>query len=477
MLKKWKLWYWLIIALVVRLYKLSQVYCIASDGVAYIEAAKNILKGIYFNIIWPPIYPTLISFLMYLGLEPELSGSLVSIVFGVATVAFVYVFTKSVASEYIARIATIFAAVHPFFIRYSVEVLSESVFMFLLILIIWLGWMGIKKDSLSSTFLRGIKRNRKVLDLLPACGVGIASGLIYLTKPEGMGLIVIVSLWWLFSKSVGSIWKRLGLVSLSYLTFIIVISPYLFFIQQETGQWMISQKQTLVFSIALREGGYTEGLLNVSPAQYIVAHPVIFFTKFGKDLLTLLGRFPDAYHPFLFICFIAVFIPMSKKISRDESVWIWDKKTKKAFLFVMSFMLPFCIGYAVYHPGRRYLVSWVPVLLFLSAGGWQKIQIYIKHKTRVYIPTICLLIVFIPSILGPVHEHSGVWKESGVWIKENLSPGLRIRAEDERVAFYAEANNILLSKEIDYIVSKKPLEGMKLIHTTLGGANIYKVSQ
>lgn len=450
---------WLLLAVLVRVYKILVTKCIASDGVAYIGAAKDLLEGSGFNPIWPPLYPWLISLLWRAGINPELSGQLISLIFGVLTVALIYILSKKITgSEIVSNIAVIFSVFHPFLVRYSAETLSDSLFTFLITLSIYYGWLVIESGKREKTFFRVFI-------------TGVVLALAYLTKPEGIFILIIISLWWIIFPLVkiklhkGLWYRNVFKVVFVWIVFFVVCLPYLYAVKSKSGDWIISQKQTIVFSIALQSGGYEEEFLNVSPLEYAKEKPKIFFSKVGSDLLTVFGKFPDAYFPLLFILLLIGIM------GRD--------KEKKYLLYILSFLIPFFIGYAVYHPGRRYLVGWVPLTIFLSAYGIININKWTKINT--WILVIITVFIMFPKTFAPIRKNGARWKEAGLWIKDYGKKNPVVMCEDERTAFYADGENVILNDEnyrdetnrVDYIVTDMKIDTLKRrCHTSLG-LNIY----
>lgn len=222
MKNRFHLWFWLVLALVLCLYKISLIKCIAVDGVAYIGVAKEWITGIGFNPIWPPLYPWFINLFMRLGINPETCGQLVSVAFGVAAVALVYKMTSSIFLPVIANIATIFSVFHPYLVRYSAEVLLDSLFTFLLTAVVFFGWLLLQKNKISLAIV-----------------TGILAGLAYLTKPEGIFLLLIISIW-VFAAGKDIWYKRLMLILCACGIFFMISFPYVYAIREKTGKWMIS---------------------------------------------------------------------------------------------------------------------------------------------------------------------------------------------------------------------------------------------
>lgn len=438
-------WIILIIAFLIRLYKISLVKCIASDGIAYIDIAEDIIAGRGFNPVWPPLYPLFISFFLRCGFNPELSGQLVSVLFGTLTVGIIYISVKQIFSERTALISCLFAAFHPYLVRYSAEVLADSLFTFLITTVVFLGWLVIKKKNVSLVFLTGL-----------FCGTA------YLTKPEGIFLLPVISAWWIFSCRYQR-YRRILVILISWLAFFAVGFPYLYSLRKETGRWTISQKESIVFSVALREEGYTDEFLNISPSEYLTENPKEFFKKTGSGLIKLFGRIPDAYQPVLFI-FLVIGL-------------VTGIREKKYVCYVSSFLFVYFIGYAIFNPGRRYLAGWVPVTLFFAACGIENAGGRIGKGRYLWLLVSITLLTMLPKTFDAIRPDGGRWKEAGLWIKNNSSGRSKVMCEDERTAFYANGEYVPLSDnrfgDVRYVVTDKETNFRK-VYSTKDRLSIYE---
>jgi 4-amino-4-deoxy-L-arabinose transferase-like glycosyltransferase len=453
-MKKYRfLWVVLALGLLIRMFKVHLVYCIAPDGIAYINAAKDLISGKGFNSTWPPLYPFFLSIFWNLISNPELSGQLVSVLFGVLTIGIVYIMFKNIFNEQVGIITSLFAAFHPYLVRYSAETLADSLFTFLITTVVFLGWLSISKKKIYHVVL-----------------TGFFAALAYLAKPEGVVLLVVISIWWLFEPKRKWITK-ISRMLFAWFIFLIICFPYLYSIQRDTGKWMISQKQSIVFSIALKNEGYTEEFLDISPAEYLKTNPKIFFKKIGSGFLKLLGRFPDAYNPFLFLLFIFGLI---------------NKYKDKQFLyFIASFLILFFMGYAMFHPGRRYLVGWVPVTLFVAGFGVENLNDWLKKINVLKTINInytglivgIIILAMLPKTFEYIRPEAEQWKEAGFWIKRHFTGTPKVMCDSARVIFYSEGEYVPLDESkfnaVDYIVTEKEISFLKKAFSLSTGLNIY----
>lgn len=428
-------WFLLSLAFSVRLYKIGLVQCIAPDGVAYINAAKDLAAGQGVNPIWPPIYPWLLSGLMKCRLNSEISGQLVSVFFGALTVGLVYLIAKFIFSEKIAYISALFAVFHPYLVRYSAEVLADSTFTFFITSAVFCGWLALDKIKLKFAFL-----------------TGLLCGMAYLTKPEGFFILPIVSLWWIVGSKERWL-KRIVYILFTWTIFLIISFPYLYAVKKDTGSWMISQKESIVFSVALQDEGLTQEYLNISPIEYLKKNPKEFIVKTRNGLLKLMGRFPDAYSPALFLFFILGLFGGIKE--------------KKYLAYVFSFLIIFFIGYSIFHPGRRYLVGWVPLTLFIAGFGVEKASGWLGRGKYLYVVIILTILIMFPKTFDKIRHEGRQWKEAGLWIKSHSAGRVTVMSEDSRTAFYAGGEHIQWSEfelnKADYIVADKEINLLKKI--------------
>jgi len=115
----------LFVTAAVRLYLLWQYYCISSDGLGYINAAKDFYAG---NIkgglssVYPPAYPVLIAALFPSIGDWELAGQILSILCSVLLIFPLYLLFRDAFDQRVALVACFLASVNFFLARYGVHV-------------------------------------------------------------------------------------------------------------------------------------------------------------------------------------------------------------------------------------------------------------------------------------------------------------------------------------------------------------------
>ena len=225
-------WLLLIISLSVRIYLSVFTYVIKNDSVAFMQNAKFFADGDFLSGLghdYHPLYSLIMAVLYKVVPNMELSGTIVSLFFGTLTVIVFYLIGKSVFDRKISFVSAIILAFHPYAVRFSADIISDSTYLFFFISAFGLGYFAIT--------------NRK---LLLYALTGICSALAYLTRPEGIGIIIIVAFWCALKDCVKIkvLWKeKLVSILILVVSFLVFSMPYLVFIKQDTGSWSLTKKK------------------------------------------------------------------------------------------------------------------------------------------------------------------------------------------------------------------------------------------
>jgi len=452
----------IVLALAFRLYLLWQYYCISSDGVHYIDAARDFFAGrlaVGLSSVYPPVYPILIASIYPLIGDWELSGQIWSILSGVLLLIPLYVLFRRIYGENVALAACFLAAIAPYLGRYSVHVRTESPFLLLSTIALVLFDQGMAR-RLWGRFFYG----------------GLVAGLAYLVRPEAIGFLVVVPLTlgvrcWI-QKNRGLRWSA-GACLFLLLGFFLLTFPYIFYLSVDTGQWgTISRKAGVTLGVSLTESGLigNEELTDISGpgsldiTQFATHHPFLYMKKVLLDLIPSVGVYLEALHysyiPFLFV---GLFLFIRQRFWQREDL----------FLFV--FLLFYLVGFALVYVNRRYAVQLLPVSLGWTAWGMIWCWAYLKEflSLRAFrVVSSALAALFLAGTLlkglKPISSEKAYVREAGWYLKEIKGSGnLNLLVFDDRIAFYANARPILLSElgeqellgyledgEADYLVTE-----------------------
>src|SRR5271156_5751056 len=147
-------------ALAIRLYLVFTSFCIAGDGVAYIAMARYFAAGEAGKAlaeVFSPLYPWLMALLYRAVPDWELAGGLISVAFGTANVALLYLLIAEVFKrDDLATGAAVLAAIHPLMAEYSASVRTEAGFMCLMTAAMYFFVRGIDSERLDKIVWAGI---------------------------------------------------------------------------------------------------------------------------------------------------------------------------------------------------------------------------------------------------------------------------------------------------------------------------------
>lgn len=451
--------YWfsgaLVVAALVRLYLLWQYYCISSDGVIYLQAAKAFLSGDFssgFGSIYPPGYPLVVAALYPLIGDWELTGQILSLIFGVAILFPLYWLFRELFGQRVALLACYLAGINPFLALYSVHVRTEIMYLFLSTLALYLFLIAIQR-RLTGRFFWG----------------GLVAGYAYLARPEAIGFVVIVPgvlLWrWLMQRDGGlmSLGRSVALIAAGFLIFAL---PYIAYLSIETGRFgALSRKAGVTLAINLKESGMLDDeslsehgdVGSLVFTDYILQHPQVYINSVLSNLLPAVAVFFAALH-YSYVPFLLVGLILAVRAE------FW----RRPDLLLVAFALFYVFGFALIYVKRRYSLQAVPIsLAWVALGMW-----WVRDKLPVLVPerkaamvAVVLAVIFIgatlPKTLRPVSREKAYVRETGRYLKARNSSGtLGVAVLDDRITFYADARTIPLTgvegdKIASYLREKK----------------------
>ncbi|RIK55915.1 hypothetical protein DCC62_30855 [candidate division KSB1 bacterium] len=226
----------LLAALLFRLLLLNFRYAVGWDEPHYLNLAASFIAGEFKNWLhpfWSPMYPMLAGLMAALISEVELAGRLVNVICGTLLLWPIYRLGVDLVGRASALCAAAVLALYPPMAFASTSALAEPSYMLFASLGVWSGWEALKRGS-----------------LLRAFGTGVFIGLAYLTRPEGVGFLIVycvfVSLLFgvqLFQKQKNAALK-LGVIAA--LAWLLTAFPYIFYLHGETGRWTLSAKGAAV---------------------------------------------------------------------------------------------------------------------------------------------------------------------------------------------------------------------------------------
>ena len=416
-----------------RLYAVLMAQGIANDSAVYGFIAKDFLKGHFIKGLSfsaaPPLYPFLIYLFSPDTTHVEITGRLLSLFFGTLTIIPLFHLVKEAIGKKEAIFSALLYAFHPYLVTYSGMLLTEATYWGLLVLSVYFFWTGLKKEKLWSVALSG-------------CFLGMA----YLTRPEGIGYVLVFLVWVVVNGGFKKRWlKKFILIGALIPTISIFVIPYMIYIHRETGQWLISKKAIEAQSQFLERSGE-----EVNPSKGTEQHkPEKKIFNIQWIIQNIVGNFPfvtyhylRAYHFSLWLFLFFGLIRVRRKVIAYE-------------LFLASLVLFHLLSLSTFVPSTiRFAVPVIPLSLFWASTGILEIKRYLE-KIKISNPekVILLLILFVilielPQGLIPERRHRTEQKKVGLWLRENSPPDAIIMSNSPQETFYADREFMMIPRGI-----------------------------
>ncbi len=207
-------------------------YVPTGDAITYALIAQSLFTDYGLQemlFIFPPVFPFLMATANLLLRDVVVSGQIVSILTGSLLVIPTYRLAQVLfASRRAALIAGVLVVVNPLLLGHSLTGLSESTHALFLLLGLYAGWQAFALQSVSRGLLFGafmalafLTRGEASINFL--CSLLFLSALISRTTP---------------------LRQRLALSAAALLVFLLLALPYLIYLRQTCGQWILSGKTT-----------------------------------------------------------------------------------------------------------------------------------------------------------------------------------------------------------------------------------------
>ena len=474
----------ILLAVGFRLFLMRYRFAASFDEVNYLKlAASGAIKGFshVLHPYWSPFFPFCVGCFSKIIHNFELSGRLLSILCGVFVLIPVFFFTQLHFNKKVARYSILLLAFYPSLAFFNTEVMSESLYTLLIISGIVLGWFALVKRSWLLGFV-----------------VGFLFGLSYLTRPEGIGgliVFVIISLllaiFVLFQRKS---YRVLLIPFAAILAFIFVATPYIIYLHKTSGEWTISARgkalqeaEAIVFTrkqnnhrdiyqslsddnkeVLSDEVFHLGNFLQVNRQRkkpVVKITPILLVKKYAKNFYKILNTtIPQVFSLIFFILAIIGFF---------SEAWSKERAVRESYL--LSYLIfSWFLVIPLFHVNPRYLLPLLPIcFVWVGKGsekflGWIKMsleQLFNLSNKKLYkelsigvFLLIILIGIFLPE-LGRIVTRNP-WstdyyadpvgqKAAGLWLKKHsLKTPPVIMSRYHTVDFYAGNYNIAQSVTI-----------------------------
>jgi hypothetical protein len=511
-------WILLFISSSVRIYLGIFTYVIQNDSVAFMQNAEYFANGDFVNGLrhdYHPLYSLIMAGLYKIVPNMELSGTITSIFFGTFTVIVFYLIGKGIFDQKIAFISSIILAFHPYAVRFSADIISESTYFFFFISALGSGFFAITKKKFSLFAL-----------------TGMCSALAYLTRPEGIGIIFLVIFWYLLKDFVRIkiVWKeRVVSILVLVISFLVLSSPYLIYIKKETGVWCLTKKKNVYEMVGVEKTLSTpknepdkhrvrrNSSFHQTPGQShlseqgnsgLKSHRLaqdkdkgivtksnegitkqtinndINFKTHMESMLYIAEKYLSTFHPFLFV-FLIIGVTNWTRIKRQRHFGVYLLTIITFYMFILYRLNITQIanyGDIFQYPSRRHLMPLVIPAVFCVGIGIYATGIWIHGRFQIdrlksgfrellkreWIIQLIILSIVIGVLLPKTLKFQGIdklgVKEVGQWVRENSDKLLpAILSSSSRNAYYAGGRHIPMAsvgdalsgaraEKVDYIL-------------------------
>ncbi|NIM98592.1 MAG: hypothetical protein GTO24_11085 [candidate division Zixibacteria bacterium] len=458
------------LSLGVRLYMVFHTYVITNDGTLYIKLAKLISKGAVTEALslWlPNLYPLALAFFQRVFFDWELSGQMVSTVFGSLAIIPFYFLVRSLFSRDVALVASILFAFHPYAVRFSAEVIRGPTFWFLLMMTLWVGWEAI---------------GRKRLWLFVVSG--IFGSLSFLVRPEGIFVLPLLAAWTILAdvRTLRATYKKNVRFALVLLLVVpVVLSPAILYLKQKTGRWNWARAEQIpgitLSDLTMKEIKRNFDKVEVKswdngPQVQIESSRLKIFLSLAREqrlsiiVIETLNKFLKAMHPLLVI-------PLIFGAFRRKRVEYRMKEEVFLFSILVAFLLMLIrYGTVFIYISTRHVM--VPVILCLPWAGVGVIEVeqVIRNAFQAakfkgeslfglkylrWALVVAIVVALLPKTLASQRIDKIPIREAGIWIKENGPENPVVMGQDglARVGFYAEGTFIGIPRNQDLIEFSK----------------------
>jgi 4-amino-4-deoxy-L-arabinose transferase-like glycosyltransferase len=393
-----------VIALAIRVLVAGSMPVIQPDGVVYLTMAKQFqATGSPFDPLFHPLYPICIALAQPLIGDWEMSGRLVSALFGALVILPAFALARGIVGRQAALVAAVFTAVHPRLVQNSASVLCEATYTFLLVCGVLAARYGLVGGARA---------------LIPFAGLCL--GLAYLVRPEGalylVGLVLVALFMLVTARARAAV--VLPWIGAAVLVFGVVVAPYVWYLAEVWGHVTLSGK--IDHNLGLSTGAATAP----SPLPMRVLENVLLFQKYAlPDLLP----------------WILLLLVLPGMLARGRTPGWLDREG-----FLIAAALPPFASLAL-HVEPRIFLPILPFILPFAAVGtlWAAVTVTDGRRGWRWSVAIALAValVLVPWTFQPILRPDAgavLYRQAARWVAETQPRDAVLLDRKPLVAFYSE---------------------------------------
>lgn len=475
-----------LLSLSTRLYLLFEfphvVFLHEADGMGYFAIAKGIVNNWALEgaTHFPPFYPFAIAIVSMFTGDIEIAGRVASSLMGALLVFPVFLIGKEFYDKRVGYLSSLLVASFGAYIDYSLQPITQTTYLTLLMAGICMGIFLLKKASPTLAFL-----------------LGCVLGALYLTRPEGfvpfLYLFVIIFAA-VMRKKITSL-HRVKVVSLILFGFILLAIPYINYLHNQTGTWTISGKAAATIvgidaSAKILPDGKTLGESSAGKVGLRDLFPTfgIFVSNYMTNLSNFMKIVPDHFPvPCLIIAMIGLVRLLvnifHSTASRSEGIF----RLAVLFTAIVSILPVFAFGnlslaVSYIFPLFPLLILWFVIGLTgiedfifqaFKRSGLDAVERYGKWSLASAAIVLYLGYFSVSPVWSMLSSEDFKYfaasqefflKDTGIWVKNNSHEDVAIMSRWSNMGFYADRKWVYIPDgEISEVVRYAKGHGVRYI--------------
>ena len=445
---------WLVLCILVllaagvRTWIAANTYLISTDSAVFLRSAEFFREGELTEALaldFHPLYPLAMAGLSRLsGLDLESCGVIISIALGSLTILPLYFITRELFNPLAGVLAALALVFHPYSAKQSADIMSEAAYIFFLISGAW-------------ALLWGMKRGSVVFIAM----WGTCSGLAYLVRPEGLGLLIAGMAWMILCRAakVKREMRVTGIV-LAVTACVVVAGPYILHLSRDMEGFDIplSRKKSVfqLLGIKKKTADNSEQYLTAEEARTKLLEKQLYGYRpearsKPKQLLDLAGEFSRTMGFFGLASIAGVIALLAARNRAWGNMWL-------LFILIVYSAVLTLLYLNVYRsqtPSQRHVLPLVTVCMVWAGYGLERLTVWIRgalgHRASPALagaaPVILLLIIFTGSeiyLMRPRRLNQlGVKYMAEIIDSQGVSSPL-IMTSEEKLPYYAGGRLITL---------------------------------
>jgi WD40 repeat protein len=380
----------IVVGLVSRLPFLGVHDLVAYDGTSYLNMAKGILTGGKLHGMFPLGYPFFVAIFHIFIKDLVFAAQTVSILSGLGSIIVLYHLARGFIGRETAFICALAFSLNPLLIRLSLMTLSESLYVFWLL-----------------TGLLLFTRKKHFL-------FGIAMGIAAATRPEAIGILVLLTLLKL---------RRPKTLLFVLTGFLIIYLPNLAMLSKEKGSLVIMPKSQLL-GVSAESWKNRELYVDLESKDAATNEPTAgeMIEDYALRLPREIALLAKNMSPLLFL--LALF-------------GIYKKRS----VILIAPLIPFLVyPFTTPRTEDRFVLPYMATLMIFA---FIAIESHVNKRWRalayaaVFVSILAMPIINRSQLLAPETRGYLGSKTAGVFLRDKIHPGIKIADRKPFFAFYA----------------------------------------